>query len=86
METEPCKLQDEKEEEMEEEMEEEGVGEDRNMLVMEGEDMGAGRDGPLTILIPRSPPPPREPGGLNIENAYSGHSSLISPLSFLKPF
>ena len=65
MEAEPCKLQEEKEEEMEE-----GVGEDRNMVLEEGEEkadeMGAGgREAPLTILIPSSPPPPREPGGLD---------------------
>ena len=62
MEAEPCKLQEEKEEEMEE-----GVGEDRNMVLEEGEEkvdeMAGGRDAPLTILIPSSPPPPREPGG-----------------------
>ena len=66
MEAEPCKLQEEKEEEMEE-----GVGEDRNMLVLEegeqkADEMGAGgREAPLTILIPSSPPPPCEPGGLD---------------------
>ena len=75
MEAEACKLQ-EKENEMEE-----GVGgEDRNMLVSEVEEEAAeevaGRDAPLTILIPSSPPPPppQEPGELSIDNA-----SLIFP-------
>ena len=81
MEAEPCKLQEAEEEEIEE-----GVREDRNMLVMDregeeeeekAEEMRGGRDGPLTILIPRSPPPPQEPGELNI-----GHTSLIFPPCF----
>ena len=69
MEAEPCKLQEV--EEMEEGVREEnmlvtdkeGEGEEEEKKV---EEMGAGRDGPLTILIPRSPPPPQDPGGLNI--------------------
>ena len=80
MEAEPCKVHEEKgEEEMEE-----AVRDERNMLVMEEEEKderGAGRDAPLTILIPNSPSPPREPGGLNTDMSYSGHLSLIKVLA-----
>ena len=86
MEAEPCKVQEEKgEEEMEE-----AVRDERNMLVMEEEEKderGAGRDAPLTILIPNSPSPPRETGGLNNTHPLIVFECItVLPLTCYFPF